>query len=253
MAPILPSRFQQLLDQQAAKAGAVDEQIAFDPFARLQAQGGDMAAFAVLLGIEDAALDTPRAMAFGEGAQESGVTAGIEVIGIIDVRLVGGGEALGFRRLQLEAIGAKLVGQALLARAQPDMVEVGHPGRPADLAEAVEIAIADPRPILEGYAQLEGRSGRLHEVAFVDAEQMVEGPRRRDGRFADADGADLVGFDQHHIEQRLEQFGQGGRDHPSGGTAPGDDDPLDLLLHFNPLADLSVLPVREADGEGDRA
>ncbi|ESQ88986.1 hypothetical protein ABAC460_14490 [Asticcacaulis sp. AC460] len=49
VAPVAVRRANGLLDQQAAKARAVDKQVALDPPAIVEAQGGDIAAFGILI------------------------------------------------------------------------------------------------------------------------------------------------------------------------------------------------------------
>src|SRR5690606_15928423 len=84
-------------------------------------------------------------------------------------------ELSGLRRLEFEAVVAKVLGDALRPRLQPKVLEVGHPGRRSGDAESVEVAVALTAPVLEGDAQLEARPGGADELALVDAEQLVEG------------------------------------------------------------------------------
>src|SRR5690606_34124903 len=133
----------------------------------------------------------------------------------------------------LEAVIAEVSCQALRAGLEPEVLEVGHPGRRSGDAECVEIAVAVTAPVLEGNAQLEARPGRADELTFVDPEQPVEGARSRDGGFTDADRADLVGLDEDNLEQRPQLPRQRGGGEPTGGSAAGNHD----LLYGLPFQD----------------
>src|SRR6185436_12636097 len=66
VAPVLIAGLQRLLDQEAAKAGAVDEQIALDPRARCQDQSLYEARLRMLGDLADPALDPPDAELLAE-------------------------------------------------------------------------------------------------------------------------------------------------------------------------------------------
>ena len=66
----------------------------------------------------------------------------------------------------------------------------------AELAERVEIAVADGAPVFELDAQLERAAGGGDECILVDAQHPVERLDRRDRRLSDPDGADFLAFDQ---------------------------------------------------------
>ena len=70
---------QRLTDQQRAEARAVDEQIAFDLRARIQANGFDEPSVVVHEDVGDLSFDAFDAIAFAELAQESGVQARIDM------------------------------------------------------------------------------------------------------------------------------------------------------------------------------
>ena len=220
--PILEPRFQRLLDQQAAKAGAVDEQIAFDQCAIVQRQRGDVAAFAIAPHLFDAAFMAGDTQFLGKIAQEQAVGSGIEVIGIVERDIAAGAELARQRRLRLEAVIAERPGHAQRFRFEPHMLEIGHPGGAAHDPERVEIAFALARPVLEGNAQLEACPRGAQERGFIEPEQFVEAARGGDGAFAHADRADRVGFDQHDVDQRAEVLDQRRRDGPACGAAACD-------------------------------
>src|SRR5690606_31260573 len=140
----------------------------------------------------------------GQLAQESRVKRSIEMIGIAQGPAFASVGAARLRRLEHEAIDAEVPGGAMSAGFSPEVLEVRHPGRGPRHPERMEIAIALAAPVLEGNAELEARSRSADEVALVDAQQLVEGTRSRNGGFAHPDGADLVGFDEHDLQQRPE-------------------------------------------------
>ena len=87
VAPILVAGLERLFDQQAAKAGAIDEQVAFDARAVFQHQRSDEAALAVLLDAGDLAFDAPDTLAARIWPRRKRrVEAGIEMIGVVDRR-----------------------------------------------------------------------------------------------------------------------------------------------------------------------
>ena len=87
-------------------------------------------------------------------------------------------------------------------------MKIDAPHVDAVLAERMEVGVAFPAPIDEFDTQLERGLGGLHELVFPDAENPVEIDDVGYGRFADADGADFIGFDERdrHI-LRVEQAG----------------------------------------------
>src|SRR5690242_11727769 len=118
------------------------------------------------------------------------------MIGIADLRSLGGRELARVSSLLLQAVIAIVATEALAAPLQPEMLEVRHPYGFADRAKGVEIFVADPIPVLELDPQFEGRCGRAQKRLFVDTEQIVEGACRGNGGFPNADRSDFIGFDQ---------------------------------------------------------
>src|SRR5947209_5775632 len=201
MRPILELRTERLADEQRAKAGAVDKQVAFDRGARFENEGFDVTALTILPHFRDLAFDAPHALLFGKAAQVAPVESRIEVIGIVERHILRWPEPPRRSRFMLEAIGADLTRDAELARAEPEMMEIDHPGRAPHRPERVDVAVALARPVLEGNAELECRPRGADEILFADPHKLVEGARGRDGGFANADGPDLVGFDQRDLDE----------------------------------------------------
>src|SRR5262249_18519141 len=127
------------------------------------------------------------------------------------------------RGQRVDRILADVLGKAELPRLEPVLVKVEEPERSADGSESMNIRIPDAPPVVELDAELEGAPGPPDEVGLVNLEQAVEIAQVRYRRLADADDADLLGFDQRHLEPRAEGFGERRSRHPSGAAPPYDD------------------------------
>src|SRR5438270_10728494 len=96
----------------------------------------------------------------------------------------------------------------------------------------MEVAVVWPQPVDEFDAQLEGAFGGADEFVFIDLQHLVEQLNDRDGRFADADDADFLRFDERDPEPLgWERLGQGRCCHPTGGAAARNDNASDRVGH----------------------
>ena len=223
VAPVLERRRQFLPEQQAAKAAAIDDEIARDPAPVLQRNRSDVAAFAIALDRGDLAFDPRRAARFGQAAQVGGVETGVEVVRPRHVgHAVPGITAPHLhleraRRALVERIGGEFLGHAQLEAAQPQLVEGEQACARADLAEGVHVAGTRMRPADEFDAQLEGGFGLAQKLCFVDPQRLVEQADLRDRCLAYADRADRFGLDQR--DRAWRQPRERRRRHPPGGAA----------------------------------
>jgi len=197
--PILKAGSKRLFDQQAAKAGTVDEELARDRLAAFQGDRLNEAIAGPLGVVDDLALDASHTPAFRVSPQVGRIESSIEMIGVADLGQ-GRIHRLGLGRHELvvqgglgaDAIGVHRRRASELTRLQPILVWIEPADVLADRAEGVNIAIPRRAPVAKLNAELEGALGGLQEVVLVNADQTVEHLNVRDGRFADPDGGDLV-------------------------------------------------------------
>ncbi len=229
LAPVFVTGLERLFDEQAAKAGAVEEQVAVDALARLHHHRFDEARLRILRDAGDLALDALDALGLAALAQVAGIQRGVEVIGVVDPRFFRREELVRPGGLVLEAVVAQLVAEAGGPRGEPEIVEIAEPRAPADDAEGMDVAVAAAGPVLERDAQLDGAARDAQELALVQVENLVERADRGEGGFTDADRADLLRLDQRDVDQRAQLLGQRRRRAPARRAAAGDHDLPDLL------------------------
>jgi hypothetical protein len=91
--------------------------------------------------------------------------------------------------------------------------------------------MADTRPVLEFYSQLERGFGPSNELILVDFERPDEIHQRWNGGLADSDGSNLLGLNQADAAvQVLEKLGQTCGRHPTRGAAANDGNAADSTV-----------------------
>src|SRR6266702_6414790 len=113
-----------------------------------------------------------------------------------------------------------MVLSARLARPEPVVLEFHPAPRLTKRSEWVDVAVARPVPLAKLYPQLECCPGRAHELRLVDAEHIVEYLDVWQRRLPDADGSNLIGFNERNaVVFRHELLPDAGGGHPSGRAA----------------------------------
>ena len=202
MSPVVIAGAQRFFDQQAAKPAAIDEELAGDLASVIEFDRRDISVFAVKANIADAPFDAGDAARFGIFPQELRIKPRVEMIVVVECRLDLPPILNGMR--ELSRLRHRPRHREIIDRpgdapremlAHPEMIEGHEVELRAVLAERMKISLADPAPVDELDSQLVGAARFAHECRLVDPEPVVEEPDRRDRRLADADGADLFGFD----------------------------------------------------------
>jgi hypothetical protein len=133
MRPVLVAGVERLLDQQPAKAGAVDEQIRLDLRAIVQVQRADEAILGAQLHAQHLALDARDAARLGVGTQILRIQAGIEMQRVGEARqdqariLGGSAESAQARRRPRERVVEQRLLDACGAQPQPVLVQATCP------------------------------------------------------------------------------------------------------------------------------
>ena len=202
MRPVVKTDVKRLADQKPSEATAIKEKITFEQGPVFKVDPSQKAGLAVLVGLDDFAFLAMHAALFGITSQIGGISRGIEMIGVSDMghdrSRIGIGQCefsvLGGHRAQAEILdrAVGLIG----AMAQPVLVKINAIHIHTDRSERVEIGFANPAPVHELDAQLEGAVCLLEEFGLGNAQHGIEVYDVRDGRLANTDGADLIGFHQ---------------------------------------------------------
>ncbi|MNV33775.1 hypothetical protein D3C71_1251560 [compost metagenome] len=228
--PVFIAGMQGLLGQQAAEAGAVDEQIAFDDLSVFQHQCRHGAVMGMLPDLADFAFHPAQPVGFGFAAQEFRVEPGVEVIGVIDLGLGLQREPVFPRGHAFQAEIAQVRRHAAAQAVQPEVVERRCPSALPDRAERMDETIAGPTPVLERDREFERAGDGLQELLLIDLQETVERADGRHGRLADTHRTDLLGLHQGDVQLVAELMRQRTAGQPACSAATGDDDLADAPL-----------------------
>ena len=188
--PVIEPGLHRPLDQQRAKAGAVDEEIGFQPAVAIEHECRNISGFAVALHPLDGTFGAQGTPRFGIMAQECGIERGVEVIGVRQVRTARPRHAQIARGDLVGRIMRQVLRMAERLGAQPVMAKSDKARRLPDRAKRVHVAMAFTAPAIERDAELEAAFGLAQELGLVDAQRLIEMADLRDRRFAHADRAD---------------------------------------------------------------
>ena len=238
---------ERLVDQQAAEAGAVDEEVA----AQRPVPVGDQVIDAAVLGqldlihlIDDLADAAPR----GVPLEVLGQQAGVELVGVGVLDLVLGQKAVLRPPAAAEEVLHLVVEDAAVQEAGRQLVLAHRRDGEAGLVErhlvllelqpplahvvAVDHLIALERVIEVGSVrtpageldrQLVGGVATRHPVLLLEAEEVEEELDGAESRLADADRPDVRGLDQGDVDARRGLF-KIGRGHPTSRTSTYNND-----------------------------
>src|SRR5690242_10657754 len=107
----------------------------------------------------------------------------------------------------------------------------------------MDVTIPEPRPVLEGNAELDRAARDSEEFALVEIDDLVKNAHRRESRHADANRAYLLRFDQRDVHERSELLRKSRSQTPAGGTASCDHHLLHrLFCHWKPLRNPAAPP-----------
>src|SRR6185503_16844803 len=238
--PVFVARGQRLLDEQATKAAAIDEQLTFDAFAARELHRIDETVGAPLH-LDDLALVALHAARLGVRTQVRGIQRGVEMEGVLEPRQhaarigIGACEAVHAAGHRRHAILGEVRGLAARVQLVPDLVELHGLDVDAKFAEGMQVAVPEARPVHELDAELERALGLADEIVLVEAEHRVEGVDGRNGGLAHADAAYLLGLYQTDAARtRTKRARKCRRRHPAGRTAADDDDLANTVIQGSP-------------------
>ncbi|VVT14865.1 conserved hypothetical protein [Sphingomonas aurantiaca] len=236
--PVFPGFGHRVAEQQAAEPRTIDEQVALDRFARVQAERADVAVQRIPVDRHDPRFGPARAVGFGKMAEIGAEQRRIELIGITEARgqIVGrairDGEAVALGGGDRDRIVADRPGAACRGKAEPVMVEADIVERSAETAERVNVAVADRAEIAEVDPELEGRMRGAHEIGLVQAQAFDEGTDVRQRCLTDPDDPDIRRLDQmDRARDRQQPHKRRGR-HPPSRPAAHHDDPRFAHIHW---------------------
>src|SRR5258708_31855675 len=201
--------------------------------------GGDESGLRVSIDALDLAFETHHTLGFGPGTQILSIQTGVEMVGISQSRQQrarirrGKFKLARQRRYRVQRVVLEIVRVSFELRAQPAVLERNPVAWKAKASERMEISMPGLSPAPEFDTQLVGGLSLLHELSFIEPDHLIEPMDGRNGGFADADGADVVGLDQRdRTLPQVDGSAQRRGGHPTGRAAADDDDLVDaIVLH----------------------
>src|SRR5512138_2623228 len=228
MAPVFVAGAQGLFDEEPAKSGAIDEEVAFDDLTGLELEPFDESRVGVLRDMFDLAFDALYAVALRKCSQELRVHTRVEMVRIVDLNLLRGRELLLSSSGELQAIIAELGLNSFRQTVQPEVVKLAGPSGLAGDAKRMDVGISRLLPSFEVDPELERCRGCAHELLLIDLQQTMKAPHGRNRRLTDSDGSDLLRLHQRDIDDAAELVRERRCSEPSGCSPAGDDE----LTHF---------------------
>ncbi len=237
MAPTLVTRVQCLLDQEPAKATAIDEEIAVHLLATLKANCLHMAVLRIEHRVLHTRCDPLHTKTFCMPAQEACIEPCVDMESMVDLRQrrrpearVRPHEAMRTRRRGIDRTRPQIRRLAGLLHALPVVVKRQDRARVADRAKSVHIAVAKARPVTELDAQFEGRLRLADKGVLVQTDQLVEQLDHWDRRFTNANRRDVRRLDQLDRVAAVRDLGKRSGRHPAGRAATHNDEGFQVLL-----------------------
>src|SRR5882724_9880550 len=198
---------------------------------------GDESGLRMLIDALDLAFETHHALGLGPGTQILRIQAGVEMVGVSQSRQqrpwvrCGKFKLARQRRYRVQRIVLEVVRMPFELRAQPAVLKRNPVARKAKASEGMEISMPGLSPAPEFDTQLVGGLRLLHELSFIETDNLIEPVNGRNGGFAHSDGTDVVGFDQRdRTLPQVDGSAQRRGGHPAGRAAADDDDLADAIV-----------------------
>ena len=115
------------------------------------------------------------------------------------------------------------------------MLELQQPRIAPNIAEGMHVTMAQAVPIDEFDGQLERPLRCLQKRILVQPQRLIEQADLRNCRFADANGADLLGLHERDGKSVFKEMCTSRRNHPPCRATAGNDNADWVRLHYEQL------------------